>query len=398
MPELRTKQLPVLNMRKFRSLYEEFQRGARPFEDVRDYVKKEAGPILRHGIVQVSQHDIPSDVKEAAYTDMRSFFALDEERKAEFVDDMSLGEVTNDDFKAMSNDEKKAHMSQVANARGLRPFERGFVPYGTMRVEDWKDMWQLGPERPSLMFNTQSGAHELKETPNIWPDKYIPTFRDNTLALYERMKDVCEDGLRIVAIDLDLDPEFFAAHHDQSSDLMRILNYKPYKDAPEGTTFATAHRDRDAATCIFPESGLQEKEIESGEWVNLETDPGNVVLFTGIVPDGISNGLYPAKIHRVPAPEPGQLGYDTPRMTVPFFKNMDQDFEVAPVQEAIRQSGGVVKYPLSMNFGQTARDTGSQWNVVQDYARDEMGLSEVTDDPAIVRQAIDAVYDPALRS
>ena len=395
---LRTKKLQTLDISEFRRLYAEFNAGQRPFEDVQAFVKKEAAPILRDGIIQVSHHDIPIEVKDAAYTDMQRFFALSDEEKAKYVDDVTLGDVTNDDFQAMSNDERKDHLSAVAEARGLRPFERGFVPYGTMRVEDWKDMWQLGPERPSLLFDKETGEHSHREISNVWPDQEIPSFRPNTLELYERMKAVCEDGLRIVAIDLDLDPEYFAQHHGQSADLMRVLNYKPYKDAPEGTTFATAHRDRDAATCIFPESGLQELDIKTGQWVDLDTDAGNVVLFTGDVPDGISNGIYPSKVHRVPAPQPGQVGFDGPRMTVPFFKNMDQDFVVAPVPEAIRQSDGEVRYPLAMNFGQIARDTGSQWVKVQDYARHQMGLTQVTDDPDVINQAVGAVVDQALRS
>ena len=398
MPQTRSKKLPTLDLGKFRQLYKEFNEGARGFKDVEAFVKQEAAPILRNGIVQVSTHEIPTEVKEAAYRDMRTFFALSDEEKNEYVDAEFISRMPIEDFLSESWEKRDEIKKEHTQETGVRPFERGYAPYGTYTKIDWKDMYQIGPERPVKLYDVETGKHRIEEmSDNIWPTDRIATFKQNVTELQERMEAVVQDGLRIVAIDLDLDPEFFASQNQYSLDLLRILNYRPYKDAPEQTTLAKPHVDRNAGTCMFPESGLQERDIETGKWVDLETDDGNVVLFTGIVPDAISNGLYPAKLHRVPGPKPGDVGYDEPRMTVPFFKGMDQDFQIEPVAAAVKEAGKV-RYPLSMNYGQMARDLGSQWTKAQEYASGEMGLDKVTADHQVIQKAIDAVYDPALRS
>ena len=101
--------------------------------------------------------------------------------------------------------------------------------------------------------------------------------------------------------------------------LMRIIHYPPLElDISDGAIRASAHGDINLIT-VLPagaESGLQ-VQMQSGEWMDVKSEPEWLVINSGDMLNECSGGYYPSTIHRVinPTGDASRL----PRYTIPIF-------------------------------------------------------------------------------
>ncbi len=108
--------------------------------------------------------------------------------------------------------------------------------------------------------------------------------------------------------------------------LLRILHYPPLSggETPDAVR-AAAHEDINLIT-ILPVShqpGLQVKS-RSGEWLNLETSTGELIVNIGDMLQKASKEYFPSTTHRVinPADDKGNIS----RISLPFFLTPHLDF------------------------------------------------------------------------
>lgn len=106
---------------------------------------------------------------------------------------------------------------------------------------------------------------------------------------------------------------------DTPNTLLRILHYPPLAGDEElGAIRAAAHEDINLLT-ILPaanEPGLQ-VQLQSGEWLDVPSDFGNLIINIGDMLQEASGGYFPSTSHRVINPEGSDASKS--RISLPLF-------------------------------------------------------------------------------
>ena len=111
--------------------------------------------------------------------------------------------------------------------------------------------------------------------------------------------------------------------------LLRIIHYPPLDSIIEdGAVRAAPHEDINLITLLVTGSqpGLQVQNND-GEWVDLECNPGWIVINTGDMLSECSQGYFPSTSHRVINPI-GAKG-NIPRYTMPLFIHPRDDVQLS---------------------------------------------------------------------
>lgn len=106
---------------------------------------------------------------------------------------------------------------------------------------------------------------------------------------------------------------------DSPKTLFRILYYPALKgDEEPGAVRAAAHEDIDLLTLLpaATTTGLQVKDVH-GNWHDVASDPGTIVVNAGDMLQMCSNGYYKSTTHRVMNPTGEEA--KKPRLSMPLF-------------------------------------------------------------------------------
>ncbi|MFI5907234.1 2OG-Fe(II) oxygenase family protein [Dactylosporangium sp. NPDC051541] len=112
--------------------------------------------------------------------------------------------------------------------------------------------------------------------------------------------------------------------------VLRLQRYMPYEQPPAaGSIRALAHADINLLTLLpAPEIlGLQIQPV-GGDWIDLEYEPGLIIVNIGEMLQQASNGYYPATQHRVVVRDPRDAM--VPRWSLPMFFHPDDDVVLSP--------------------------------------------------------------------
>jgi isopenicillin N synthase-like dioxygenase len=211
-------------------------------------------------------------------------------------------------FFELPDDVKRKYSGVEGGARGYTPF--GVEHAKDNPLPDLKEFWHVGQEPPE-------GHPYRKEYPeNVWPQE-IPEIRQPTRRLYESLERVAETILRALADSFDLPRETFASMMTVGNSILRIIHYPPVRPEHVPAVRAAAHEDINLITllCEATDSGL-EIFTREGEWMPVETGPGQIVVDAGDMLSRFTNEVVPATTHRVVNP-PSESGRD--RHSMPFF-------------------------------------------------------------------------------
>ena len=159
---------------------------------------------------------------------------------------------------------------------------------------------------------------------NVWPDEAeLPGFRANLLAYVEAMEAFSNRVLQVVAIALDLPPEYFLPHFVDGQFSLRLSHYPPV--TAEANQFGIApHSDANFMT-FLPQSdvpGLQVR-VASGDWLDVPAVPGSFVVNAGDTLRRWTNGRFRSSPHRALPP----IGRH--RYAIPFFLAPHLDTPIA---------------------------------------------------------------------
>ena len=148
---------------------------------------------------------------------------------------------------------------------------------------------------------------------------------DNTIKLYEQLLNVGKEILNWID---DFSPKEISSNfsiplsnmiHDSQANLLRIIHYPPLDGKiKKGAVRAAAHEDINLITILITgsEPGLQVK-TKQNKWVEVECNPGWLVINIGDMLSECSNGYFPSTSHRVINPIESKMKKS--RYTMPLF-------------------------------------------------------------------------------
>lgn len=154
---------------------------------------------------------------------------------------------------------------------------------------------------------------------SAWPDEQ---FRELARRFFEACTNASHRVLRVFALALGADPEYFVRLHSGENVTMRFLHYPAIGfDVEAAQMGAGAHTDYGAITLLFQDAigGLQLR-CGDNEWVDVPPIAQTVNINTGDLMQRWSNGRYPSTEHRV-VPKIGH----TDRYSIAFFTDPDDD-------------------------------------------------------------------------
>ncbi|CAF9917161.1 hypothetical protein IMSHALPRED_003480 [Imshaugia aleurites] len=190
------------------------------------------------------------------------------------------------------------------------------------RISDYKESYEIGSD-------------ENREHYNIWlPEQVLPGFRDFTTQLYWKLSDVATAILEALILSVGFSEEeakYVRKLHNGHTNQLRLLHYPTMPhDFPqyEDQSRLGAHTDWESFTFLFQDShqGLEFLDRETGEFVAATPKPDTLYMNIGEMFMRLSNGYYPAGIHRVVIP----ASYRSSRYSIPFFVSPDPDAVIVP--------------------------------------------------------------------
>ncbi len=239
--------------------------------------------LQEFGFLNVEGHGIDSSLIRGTYDLWKRFFELPDDVKRKYA--------------------------------GVEGGARGYTPFGVEHAKDnplpdLKEFWHVGQEPPE-------GHPFRSEYPaNVWPAE-IPEIQEPTLRLYSSLERVAENLLRALAEYFEMPRDSFSSMMDVGNSILRILHYPPVKPEYAPAVRAAAHEDINLITllCEATDSGLEILTRE-GEWMPVETGPGQIVVDAGDMLSRFTNEVIPATTHRVVNPAENAA---RDRYSMPFF-------------------------------------------------------------------------------
>jgi isopenicillin N synthase-like dioxygenase len=277
----------------------------------------ELGAAFREfGFAAVENHGIDRDLIYETYDRFEAFFDLDEEVKKQY-EDASTGR------------------------------QRGYTSFGVEHAKgnakpDLKEFFHLG--------RTLDAEHPLYDRlpKNIWPTE-VDGLRDSATRLYDQMEACAVRLLAAMSLHLGQDESFMPTMCRDGNSIIRVIHYPVCDGFDEpGVMRAAEHEDINIMT-LLPEATQSGLEIltRDGEWLEVPSLPGQIIVDTGDMTKRITNDVIPATTHRVVNPK----GEPTDRYSMPFFVHPHPDYRLE-VLETMLGAGEQAKYPpiTAMDF------------------------------------------------
>ncbi len=203
----------------------------------------------------------------------------------------------------------------------------GYLPFGGQVVRHSPVNKNTEPNFSESFYITRDRAPDhpdiINNKPlvglNRWPQD-MPEFRAATMAYYAAMEAMTTRLVPVVAMALDLPPDYFAEAFAEPNGTIRLIHYPPHPN-PEKNKFGFApHTDNNFLTFLAQSTlpGLEVRTAE-GEWIRPPAAPGTFVVNTGAMLARYSNDRFRATPHRVINRN------DASRYAIPFFLGPNHD-------------------------------------------------------------------------
>ena len=248
------------------------------------FVDKLFAGIKDYGFIILTDHTIcPNKVSEA-YELAHEFFYLPEEVKKSY---------------------------SAKNNGG----QRGYTSFGQEHAKDYaypdlKEFWhvgrEIGPHHPYARYYPS----------NIWP-KELAGFRQMMMGLYQEMDKISQVLLQALETALEVPEGYFEEMIKDGNSILRLIHYPPIpRDAHPQSVRAAAHGDINLITLLLgaTDGGLQLLD-HSGQWLDVHSRPGQIVVDSGDMLSRITNNVIPSTIHRVINPDNSH----SERYSMPYF-------------------------------------------------------------------------------
>ncbi|XP_006456789.1 hypothetical protein AGABI2DRAFT_195789 [Agaricus bisporus var. bisporus H97] len=158
--------------------------------------------------------------------------------------------------------------------------------------------------------------------------------------------DIINTILRLIAMSLELDEDYFIQMHDRSANaetFLRFVNYFPHPEEEEnksGGVWLKGHTDFMTLTLLFsqPVASLQIM-TKDGQWKWVKHVENGVLVNIGEAIEFLTGGYYKPTIHRVRQPPLDQQ--NKTRVGLLYFCSAHDDVVLRPIAESpVVQKGG----------------------------------------------------------
>ncbi len=292
-----------------------------PTLDARDFLSGDASRKARFvadllraytdiGFVVVRGHAVSEDLQKRAYSVIGDFFHLPTERKRTY------------------------EVHGTGGARGYTSFGKEHAK--DSKHGDLKEFFHVGMEVP------KDHALAGQYPPNVLvPD--VPHFDTTLRLLYSGLLDLGIEMLRAIALGLELPENYFDEKVRHGNSILRPIHYPAMTGKEEpGAVRSGAHEDINLITLLIGASspGLEVKN-KRGDWVSIVTEPHEIVVNVGDMPQRLTNHRLKSTTHRVVNPPPAAK--NPTRYSIPFFLHPVSDMSLAAL-------------PSCMKAGETPRE------------------------------------------
>lgn len=237
---------------------------------------------LRTGFVFTSS-DLPVDLLDTAYGMLGEFFSLPHDTKMGYAVPGSFGQT--------------GYTGVLVETAA------------DSAVPDWKEMLNWGRAIHPAHPLRRRYPHQYPE--QVVPEAAIPGIGAVLGELHDRLAELQQRFLRIIAVGLGAHEEYFDSMTRDGATLSRAIRYPPMAAAPSPDhLWAAPHGDINLITALprATASGLQvwvtgppDAGEHEGRWTDAAPPDGYVILNTGLMLERITNGQVPAGWHRVVA-------------------------------------------------------------------------------------------------
>ncbi|KAF2682003.1 Clavaminate synthase-like protein [Lentithecium fluviatile CBS 122367] len=273
---------------------------------------------LHNGFFQITGHAVPLELQQRIMGWNKKFFDLPLEQK------MKINKDTSNTWN-----------------RGYELFKSQMLEEGTL--PELKEGFYIGDEIPKT--HPYFINKKLNSGPNMWPSlEHMPDvedFKATALDYYHRVVDLAKDILKVLALTLDLEENWFHAFTEDAVATMRLLHYpsQPADSPAKLTRGIGAHTDFGTITLLLQDkvAGLQVYDNATKEWLDVRPTPGAFVVNLGNLMMRWSNDKYISNVHRV-INVSGQERY-----SIPVFFSGNPDFVVECLPNC-RKEGEEAKY------------------------------------------------------
>lgn len=264
--------------------------------------------LKQYGFIILKDHPVDVKLLNKAYEYSKKFFELPENVKRSYAD-----------------------KNGTAGQRGYTPFGKEHAK--DAKVPDLKEFWHVGRELHA--------THRLKEffPNNVWPNE-LPEFKPIFQTLFQALDDTGRIMLEALTGPLEVEKDYFARMTENGSSILRLLHYPPIPATADPRSIrAAAHEDINLITLLVSASasGLQLLD-RKGQWLDIDSDPENIIVDSGDMLARITNDVIPATTHRVVNPE----GPNLSRYSMPFFMHPNPDAVLSCLPSC---RGAGAKYP-----------------------------------------------------
>ncbi|NHN83278.1 isopenicillin N synthase family oxygenase [Acetobacter musti] len=257
---------------------------------------------LSLGFFYVAGHGVPRTLTENIFAASRRYFALPEEDKRQDLID--------------------------------ERFRRGYMPIGVSHKAPWrpdlKESYEvsldLPPDDPDVI------AGRFLHGPNRWPARH-PWLQAAVDPYLAAMLELGERLMRLFALSLDLEPEFFVSLAKKPTMHLRLFHYPPQPpQSPDDQFGIPPHSDLGMLTILNqdPIGGLEVRRRD-GEWIAAPWIEDTFVVNVGDLFSVWTNDLYVSTPHRVV----NRTGRE--RYSIPTFFSPDFDTSVSCLPTCLRE-------------------------------------------------------------
>jgi isopenicillin N synthase-like dioxygenase len=289
-----------------------FSRGSS--SERRDVVEAVKHGCEHVGFFVISGHDVPEAKIRAIFSEGRAFFALP---LAEKMRIKRPGPGISRGYNSLAGQSLALTTGKQAPPDLMESL--GFGPIETTNAPYWTE-----------------GFGPIHAHPNLWPEGR-PALRAAVCDYWRAMEELSSRLMRIFALALDLDENFFVVRSDRHVSNMRI-NYYPAQDQPPqpGQLRAGAHSDYGAFTILKGENAPGGLEVlrRGGDWAPVPTIDDAFIINIGDLLMRWTNDKWVSTLHRVVNP-PEAVRRNVDRMSVAFFFTPNHDVEVSCLESCV---------------------------------------------------------------
>lgn len=165
---------------------------------------------------------------------------------------------------------------------------------------DLKESLAVGPDCGGQLLSEDAA---WVRSPSIWPE-HPSELRAAWVRYYQALTDLAGHLLEVMAVALDLSPEFFHPLIDGHISSMRAIHYPQLDHDPGGALRASAHSDYGTLTILRSDEvpGLEIQHLD-GSWQPVAPQPDTFVVNLGDSIARWTNDRWRSTVHRVTARE-----------------------------------------------------------------------------------------------